>query len=375
MLLTLLALLAFSATPFLPSLLSFYAKIPAGIFLAFSAYYEAKSSNIPIFRRPVRLKNFTSPVNLAIYAAMLQIVMLFTLGVFIGFGKSPYSFTPIGITTNFAYVTSTLVGVELSRALIVRVFSRKMGERAVLVVSALYFVLLYLNDLRYLPTAPLQILKFLGNDVIPHFTQQLFLTLLAYVYGFRASIAFIFPITAFEWFCPILPNLDWTLNAMVKTAVPALGYAILEKEVEPKKVEVKKESTLSWVGFLTVCILLLLLFTGSFGFHPSVVGSGSMRPAIEVGDVVIVKKVSPDEIRVGDVIQYWESHYTVTHRVVDVQHNGNQKIFITKGDANDVVDEPVTDDRVVGKVVFVIPKIGLISLMLRDLLKMWGVLP
>ena len=375
MLLTLLALLIFSATPFFPSLLSFYVKIPAGIFLGISAYYEAKSSNIPIFRRPVRLKNFTSPVNLAIYAAMLQIVLLFTLGVFIGFGKSPYSFTPIGITTNFAYVTSTLVGVELSRALIVRVFSRKMGERAVLVAALLYFILLYLNDLRYFSTAPLQVLKFLGNDVIPHFTQQLFLTLLAYVYGFRASIAFAFPVTAFEWFCPILPNLDWTLNAMVKTAVPAVGYAILERELEPKKVELKKESTLSWVGFLTACILLLLFFSGSFGLHPSVVGSGSMRPAIEVGDIVIVKNVSLDEIEVGDVIQYWEEHYTVTHRVVEIHHEGEQKIFITKGDANDVADDPVSGDRVIGKVVFVIPRIGLLSLMLRDLLKMWGVLP
>ncbi|MDI3498668.1 signal peptidase I [Archaeoglobus sp.] len=369
--LTPIALLIFAATPFLPSLLSFYGKIPAGIFLAFSAYHEAKSSGIPIFRKPLRLKNFQSPVNLAIYAASLQIIILFTLGVFLGFGKSPYSFTPLGIATNFAYVTSTLVGVELSRALVVR----KLGDRAVIVVSTLYFFLLYLSDLRFLPTAPLEILKFLGNDVIPHFTQQLFLTLLAYVYGFRASIAFIFPVTAFEWFCPILPNLDWTLNAMMKTAVPAAGYAILEKELEPKRVEVKKENTLSWVGFLTACILLLLFFSGSFGYHPSVVGSGSMRPAIEVGDVVIVKKVSADEIRVGDVIQYYAEHYTVTHRVVDIMQRGEQKIFITKGDANDVVDDPVSADRVVGKVVFVIPRIGLVTLMLRDLLKMWGVLP
>ncbi len=100
-----------------------------------------------------------------------------------------------------------------------------------------------------------------------------------------------------------------------------------------------------------------------------------MRPAIEVGDIVIVKKVSVDEISVGDVIQYREEHYTVTHRVVDVMQNGEQKIFITKGDANDVVDDPVSGDRVVGKVVFVIPRIGLVTLMLRDLLKMWGVLP
>ncbi len=189
MLLTSLALIVFSATPFLPSLLTFYGKIPAGIFLAFSAYYEARHYGTPIFRRPLRLKNFSSPVNLALYAAMLQITVLFTLGIIIGFGRSPYSFTLLGIATNFAYVTSTLTGVELSRAYIVRRLSRKIGGKAVLAVAALYFILLYINGLRYLPGTPLGTLKFLGEDVIPHFTQQLFLTLLAYIYGFRASIA------------------------------------------------------------------------------------------------------------------------------------------------------------------------------------------
>ncbi len=67
---------------------------------------------------------------------------------------------------------------------------------------------------------------------------------------------------------PNPPQSGLDAECMVKTAIPAVGYAILEREIEPKKVEAKKEGTLSWVGFLTACILLLLFFSGSFGYHP-----------------------------------------------------------------------------------------------------------
>ncbi|MEM3139573.1 MAG: signal peptidase I [Archaeoglobaceae archaeon] len=372
--LTFVALIAFTATHFIPGEFSFYAKIPFGIFLAISAIYEAKNRSLNILQTPMRLRSFQNPEQLALYVATLQIVIMVCLGIFLGFGKSPYSFTPIGITTNLLYVLSTVIGFEFSRAYVAKSMKRKLKENSVLITATIYFFILVMPYLLNLPKKPTDQLKFLGNVVIPIYTQQLFASLLVYIYGARGSIAFFLPITAFEWFSPILPNIDWTLNALVTTAMPAIGYSILEKEKEVKKVEIKKESPASWIAFMIIALLTFLFFTGSFGVHPAVIGSGSMSPSIETGDVIIVLKTNPDNLNIGDVIQYMADGYTVTHRIIDVYDTENGRFFITKGDANEIPDDPVSADRVIGKVVFVIPKVGLFPLGLKKLLELWGVL-
>ncbi|MEM2191933.1 MAG: signal peptidase I [Archaeoglobaceae archaeon] len=372
--LTLIALIAFTATHFISGEFSFYAKIPFGIFLAISAIYEAKNRSLNILQTPMRLRSFQNPEQLALYVATLQIVIMVCLGIFLGFGKSPYSFTPIGITTNLLYVLSTVIGFEFSRAYVAKSMKRKLKENSVLITATIYFFILVMPYFLNLPKKPTDQLKFLGNVVIPIYTQQLFASLLVYIYGARGSIAFFLPITAFEWFSPILPNIDWTLNALVTTAMPAIGYSILEKEKEVKKVEIKKESPASWIAFMIIALLTFLFFTGSFGVHPAVIGSGSMSPSIETGDVIIVLKTNPDNLNIGDVIQYMADGYTVTHRIIDIYDTENGRFFITKGDANEIPDDPVSADRVIGKVVFVIPKVGLFPLGLKKLLELWGVL-
>lgn len=372
--LTLAALMVFASTHLMPGELSFYLKIPAGIFLAFSAIHDARKRSLNLMYKPIRLKNFKNPEHLALYVATLQIVFLITLGVFLGFGRSPYSFTPLGITTNLAYVLSTVFGFEISRAFFAKVLARRFKENSVIIVATVYTIVLIIPFILNFPKKPVDQLKFFGNVLIPVYTQQLFASLLVYIYGARGSLAYMLPVTAFEWFSPILPKIDWTLNALVTTAMPAVGYSILEKEREAKKVEIKKESPASWIAFLILAIFTFLFFTGSFGVHPAVVGSGSMSPSIQTGDVIVVAKIDTDDLNIGDIIQYMADGYTVTHRIVDVMETENGRLFVTKGDANELPDDPISEDRVIGKVIFVVPKVGLLPLGIKKMLEMWGVL-
>jgi signal peptidase I len=65
--------------------------------------------------------------------------------------------------------------------------------------------------------------------------------------------------------------------------------------------------------------------------------SGSMRPTVPPGAVVVVTPVALKEVRVGDVLTYLAPvppHQTVTHRVVEVLEAGPQPVVRTKGDAN-----------------------------------------
>lgn len=83
---------------------------------------------------------------------------------------------------------------------------------------------------------------------------------------------------------------------------------------------------------------------------------GSMQPAINVGDIAIIKRTDPSQIHVGDMLTFHQSRQIVTHRVVEVLPNGD---FITKGDANNAPDlEPVPKSHVIGKAIFIVPYVG-----------------
>ncbi|MDF2679298.1 MAG: family signal peptidase [Brevibacillus sp.] len=96
--------------------------------------------------------------------------------------------------------------------------------------------------------------------------------------------------------------------------------------------------------------------TQIFGNEIMVVLSGSMSPTFDTGSIVAVKQIPYSEIQKGDIVTFEDMEKrTVTHRVIDIV-DGN---LVTKGDANDGKDtDPVTADRVKGKVQYSVPYIG-----------------
>jgi len=90
------------------------------------------------------------------------------------------------------------------------------------------------------------------------------------------------------------------------------------------------------------------------GFSSAIVISGSMSDTIEVNDYIICLDVKDyDE---GDIITFKsERGSLITHRIVGETESG----FITQGDANNTPDsEPVSKSDIVGKVVIILPKLG-----------------
>lgn len=121
----------------------------------------------------------------------------------------------------------------------------------------------------------------------------------------------------------------------------------------------------SLILILLVALAVLLLVPRFMGYCTLAVLSGSMEPEISVGAIVYAKEIEPEELKVGDILTYRINESTmVTHRIVEI--DTTEKQFITKGDANDVIDgNPVTYDQVVGKTVFHVPFVGYISIYIR----------
>ncbi len=92
-------------------------------------------------------------------------------------------------------------------------------------------------------------------------------------------------------------------------------------------------------------------------YRSFLVQSGSMEPAIMTGDIIIVQDKGGYSI--NDVVTFQEdAGRIVTHRIVGVDHGTREK-YTTKGDANRSEDQAIiASDRVIGKVILVLPKLG-----------------
>ena len=88
-------------------------------------------------------------------------------------------------------------------------------------------------------------------------------------------------------------------------------------------------------------------YVNIFGYSILSTETGSMSPTIEVGDIIIIK--IGDEIKKNDIITYKQDDVLITHRIEQIYGD----TIITKGDYNNIQDEPIERSQVIGKVVHI----------------------
>jgi signal peptidase len=97
-----------------------------------------------------------------------------------------------------------------------------------------------------------------------------------------------------------------------------------------------------------------------FGYQIKTVLSGSMEPSFETGSIIAINTGGDmTRFQEGDIITFQtEEEILVTHRVMEVNNEGQQ--YITKGDANDGADvNPALSENIVGEYTgFTIPYAG-----------------
>jgi signal peptidase len=130
---------------------------------------------------------------------------------------------------------------------------------------------------------------------------------------------------------------------------------------KPKYVGIKKAMSFSGYAFAILLMVFAgLSFTGNV--KARIVLTGSMAPAINVGDVILTLPIAKKAPQIDDVIAYQAKRFNgenvavFSHRIIDGDiENG----FIVKGDANKSPDpqKPTAED-ILGVVFFVIPFIG-----------------
>ncbi len=131
-----------------------------------------------------------------------------------------------------------------------------------------------------------------------------------------------------------------------------------------------KDIIIVGVGVLVIWIGLQVAFGTQNPFY--VVASGSMIPALEIYDVLIVQGHEPfEDIEIGDIIVFnrpSDHNRVIVHRVVSIT-NDEPRTIRTQGDANPGsipgTDYPITEEEYIGKVAHTLPQVGYITQVLK----------
>ncbi|MEM1603848.1 MAG: signal peptidase I [Zestosphaera sp.] len=292
------------------------------------------------------------------------------LGLLNGFGRNPLTLTQSLVVLNLVREVPRVLGVEFLRGYLL---GNSRRVRTSLVLTSLFFTFLSFTYTRYLnmiTSSYSSSVNFIMRSFVPLFLSNLLVGYLFILGGIKNSLIYSMFTRLYIYLMPLLPNVSSGMLAVVNVVQVFVFFVILEitysGESETKKITLSSK-LLSFVFF---SLLLAVLVSMIIGYRALVVVSGSMSPALNVGDVAVINtRVSPSDVVEGDVIAFYLSRDIIIHRVVRVLNTSSGIKYLTKGDANENPDPfRVSQSALLGKYVFKIPLVGYLWIYLMQIL-------
>jgi signal peptidase I len=92
----------------------------------------------------------------------------------------------------------------------------------------------------------------------------------------------------------------------------------------------------------------------SFGSLRFAATGWSMLPAVRSGDTLVIDRVTPNQIQVGDIALVGRDGRWCAHRIVRLPRGPGNPVWITQGDAMPTPDQPVVENELLGRVTKII---------------------
>lgn len=103
------------------------------------------------------------------------------------------------------------------------------------------------------------------------------------------------------------------------------------------------------------------------GIKSFIIVSESMEPTIMTDDVIFIADASKENLKVGDIISFRTGDYINTHRIIRIEEQNGEEVYITKGDNNKAEDRtPVKFHDIQGKYLFRLPGFGKVIEILKS---------
>ncbi|NOY57217.1 MAG: signal peptidase I, partial [Actinobacteria bacterium] len=321
--------------------------------LAVLAYYGWR-------RLPRRPPFHWTIVRAGLLVGIFHVSVLLIAGVLIGFGRSASLGRLIDYPLNVLYLGTMLVGLEMARAYLFRVWApfvertrlmrggarsafrmQALENGAFVTVTVIFFVAATpLGQFTGLAD-PARLFQTGAGLLVPALVLSGVATWMASVGGPGPSIAYRGTLIAFVWFSPILPDLPWVWLLLIGVITPIVAMtlfrslaadALEEPQRHFEQARTVQKAWPGWVATIAVAAAAVALFTGVLGVRPLVVAGTSMEPALIRGDVVIVREpVDVAGLAIGDIVMYRQGTMPVTHRIVRIEDTPGGLMITTRG--------------------------------------------
>ena len=191
-------------------------------------------------------------------------------------------------------------------------------------------------------------------------------------FGIYGIIAYRLITVLYVYFIPIIPNMYIYFRSFLRMLYPYVMYLVLEATYGKTNYAVSyynKRRNIFWItNLIIIMAMFTMLISCEYKYGIIVVGSGSMSGTINVGDAVLYKSYTNQNIKSGDIIIFKKNDIKLIHRVVKVESVNDEIRYYTKGDANSTEDNFYSvDDDIMGILIFRIRYIGIPTLWLNDL--------
>lgn len=329
-----------------------------------------------VIKKLLHKRNIVSVYNkqATILIALLGVVFLlifYALGLYFGYGNSLITFRVNTLLLIIIPTTVIIIVSEIIRSIF-------LAEKSIIskILTTVYMILIDLT----IYTTINQLKTFNGLvdaisfSLIASVASNLLWNYTSIRFGYKPAIVFRLIITLYEYIIPVIPNVFVYFRSFLRMIYPYIIYLILEMSYAKNDftvaVQDKKKTNIITGILLTAMILIIMLISCEFKYGLLIIGSGSMKGTIDVGDAVIYESYENQKINEQQVIIFEKDNIRVVHRVIDIKEVNGVKRYYTKGDANTQKDAGyVTKEEIFGVVKFKIKYIGYPTLALREIFK------
>lgn len=313
-------------------------------------------------------------ISYSLIAVLAYIITYLISGLFITFGKNPYSRTLLGIITNLWSFATVIIAKEYIRYKLINNVYEKDKIKIAVYISIIYIIIdLGIRQFFITQMTGLFIMETVAQTLLPLIMKNILYSYTAINSNYLPAMCYELGTKLYLWLSPILPNAPWIMVSIIDSVIPLILFLYIRHEKNKKDIFRTKEKLINSdprnIIPLAIGIILAIWFAiGIFPIKPVAIATGSMQEELHIGDVAIIQKCNANDIEEGDIIEYQMEGYTVIHRVVSKTQKNGDFTFITKGDSNDSEDsEPVTEKQIVGKVIFKIRYLGYPAVWIHNL--------
>ena len=206
-----------------------------------------------------------------------------------------------------------------------------------------------------------QFYDYFGLIIVSSISKNIFLNYLVDKHGINTSLVYRLVMDIKIFFLPVTPKFNVFIESAIYLIYPYILYTVIYNMIEDKELEnakKKKHNVILDIPFYIFGIIIVMLVSREFTYSMIAIGSGSMTGEFSKGDAVIYKRydkknstITSKKLVKGDIIVFNMKDRVVVHRINDIYKLYGEDVYITKGDANESIDNwVVTQKDIIGVV-------------------------